>query len=171
MCIDCKNKKNNQPKKSITKSFTEQTYGVGEWLVNKRCITKEHLEDMESTVLIGIPSVLILNCIQFSSEFSDDLVHLANGETLEPENEESDYTLLSNIIKGVELYKNINFNTKSYNTFKCNIVKNMDQSVEFGKDQQKLLSHIYKMALNLIKLQKYTNNFSEIINVLWSTIA
>ena len=64
----------------LVDSFVNYTFTIGEWLIEKRALTKEIIQDMDGEVIIGIPSLAILNCIEGTSQF---IIILFNESSIE----------------------------------------------------------------------------------------
>ena len=157
----------------LVKSFVNYTFTIGEWLIEKGVLTKELIEDMDGEVILGIPSLAVLNCIKGTSQFDGNEIHLATGNKVStnfPGLSEDVKMLLSKILEGATLYRKIEFNYKSYDKFRIDTVVSLNNNeVEFDSELHKQLHQImYGIALKITQIEEYKKNYGSVISLLES---
>ena len=168
----------------LVSSFVNYTFAIGEWLISKKALTKNIIRDMEGEIIIGIPCLAVLNCIAFSSQFSDGNIHLATGEVIplnqqkgEPQREdvfkrEDVLKLLKTLVKGEQIYRKIEFNYDSYDAFKLIVMKQTSYDNNDNNFQNTLEHELYKIlygiSLGITQIKEYKDNYSNVIGLLES---
>ena len=155
----------------LVDSFVNYTFTIGEWLINKGALTKDIIEEMDGEVIIGIPSLAVLHCIEGTSQFEDGCIHLATGQSVDINTPNLDAVvkeLLSKIILGVRIYRQINFNYQSYEKFKLDTMRCLNvNTIMFDDPLQKQLHQIiYGIGLRITQIREYKDNYANVINLL-----
>ena len=163
--------RSNTHMERLVNSFVNYTFTVGEWLIDKGALTKELIQEMDGEVIIGIPSLAVLNCIEGTSQFEDNQVHLATGAVISPDTpglNETVKELLAKILLGATMYRQIDFNYKTYEKFKLDTMRSLnDNTVEFeGELQKQLHQIIYGIGLKITQIREYKNNYNNVISLL-----
>ena len=160
---------------NLVTSFVNYSFMVGEWLVKKEALTNDMIEEMGNDIILGIPSLAILHCIEKSSNFDDGKIHFATGTSLHPvwNPFDEDFKKLFKLIsKGVEIYKSIEFNYESYDQFRINVIKKSNEfsgegmDIEFTGQENELYKVIYAVALSISQIKEYKDNYLHVISLL-----
>lgn len=157
------------PLDPIVVSFVNKSFEIGEWLLREAVIDQEDLDDCDGTILIGIPCLAILHCIEKSSNFDDGFVHLAVDKCVDsndPRFVGGIKVILDKIIQGTKFYRLVEFNYESYDNFKKNVILNNKQSVNFTDNERELYKILYDVALGITQINEYKQKFINVINCL-----
>lgn len=153
----------------IVLSFLNKAYECGEWLVQEGVVNKEDLKDGEDAVLLGIPSLTILHCIERSSSFEDEFIHLSIDKTVDAEDPR--YTgdvkeILQKIRNGKKLYRKIAFTNASYDIFRRKMVLRHKFSVCFRETEKDLFKLIVELTLLITRIDVFKKSFLNVVDVL-----
>ena len=156
----------------IVASFLNKAYDEGEWLLREGILNKEDLKDGEDAVLLGIPSLTILHCIEKSSNFNDGLIHLAIDKTVNPEDPR--YTgpvkvILQKIGVGAQLFQKVEFTHETYAIFKRKLVMKHKFNVRFRDIEKDLFKLTYELTLLITQVDLFKLKYLNVVSVLHST--
>ena len=155
---------------SIIASFVNYSFTIGEWLIKEKIISSDDIEEMDATVLIGIPSLAVLHCIEKTSNFDDEFIYLATGKKLDPATilhlPDVYKTLFQKILEGSKLYIEIGFNYDTYDKFRENIIKSHNEQIEFDEKCKALRTLLYGIALEISQIDEYKQKFANVLELL-----
>ncbi len=156
---------------NIVVSFVNISFEIGEQLIKNRLLTSDDIDAMETKILIGLPSLSVLHCIEKTTNFNDGYTHFATGTTIHPINNNFPQIikdLLKSIMDGVKIYNKINFTNESYDGFKTNIIISYDTDADviFDDDQKNLRDVIVGVAWKISQIDAYKTNYTNVLNVL-----
>ena len=157
----------------MVSSFVNYSFIIGEWLIKQDALDTEMIESLEGEVLIGIPSLAVLHCIEKTNNFAgiDENIHFANGHSIDPINNNLPIDIkrmLLMILKGSQIYKEIEFNYETYDEFRLNIIKShaFDSNIQFHDKQKELYQLIYKIALPITQIKEYKEKYMNVLEFL-----
>jgi len=144
-------------------SFANISFDMGLWAIQKNALVKDDIELVDGKILMGIPGLATLHCIEKTANFDDGCVHFSSGNVIHPtENEFPDAikSLLGALVKGAEIYRLIEF--------KLDLLRSYDDEDEvvFTDKQKALREVISAIALNITQINAYKQNYANVMNVL-----
>ena len=154
---------------AIVTSFINKSFELGEWLLEEKVINKDDLEDCENVILVGVPALSILHCIEKSSNFEDRLVHLAVDRSLDPEDHrcsEEIKAVLRKIVQAKAIYREIPFTTWTYDLFRKKMVLNHKNNMHFRPVEKNLLNSVTEIALMITQIDLYKQKFLNVVETL-----
>lgn len=156
----------------LVNSFVNYTFSVGEWLIHAKILNSDIIEDMEGEIILGIPSLAILNCISFTSQFEDSCVRLATGSIVSLDDvSEEIRPLLEAVLQAVKLFRQIDFNYVTYEAFRIKLFKSFNEYTFDETDdplQKQLREIIYGITLQVTQIREYKENYLNVIELLKS---
>ncbi|QKF94500.1 hypothetical protein QKU48_gp1042 [Fadolivirus algeromassiliense] len=157
------------PLDPIVLSFVNKSFEIGEWLLSEHVISQDDLDECQAPILIGLPCLAILHCIEKTSNFDDGYVHLAVDRCIDPNNPVYDMrirNLLNKILTGSTLYRTIPFSYNTYAAFKKSIIEKIKHDIYFQDEQNELFKILYDIALTITQINEYKDKFMNVINFL-----
>ena len=153
----------------IVTSFVNISFNIGEWLLQNGTLTMDDIEEMDTTVLIGIPSLAVLHCIEKTSNFDDGMVHVATGKSISPTiNQYNIETkeLLKKIVDGATVYRTINFNYDTYDQFKKNLILCHKEDLDFDDNHKLLHTIVTGITIKITQRNEYKQKFINVLSLL-----
>ncbi len=160
---------------SIVVSFVNISFELGESLLKQNLITKDDIDETGMIVLVGIPCLSVLHCVENSVARNDDKIHFANGSSLSRLQIDlfpSDIrTLLLGLLDAIQVFKQLGLNVEQYRLFKRCVLRGEDlESIQTNSEclrrSKNLYTKVKGIALKITQLSAYKANFNNVLNLL-----
>lgn len=157
------------PLEPIVISFVNKSFELGEWLLKEGVLTKDDLDECGNEIIVGLPLLAILHCVEKSANFDDGCVHLAVNKMISPYDPAYNNDIrkiLHAILAATHIYRRINFNYNSYEDFKKGIILKIKDKKEFYGELNELYKILYGVSLGITQIEEYKQKFINVINFL-----
>ncbi len=155
----------------IVESFVNYSFTIGEWLIVQKALNREMIEDMGHDVILGIPALCVLHCIEKTSNFEDGCIHLATNHKINPETPHLTIGIqhfMKQMLQGATVYRKIPFTYETYRQFKIKVIKSyhIDTNVEWEESKLELKNIITAIALGITQIQEYKEKYGDVLKLL-----
>ncbi len=160
---------------SIVVSFLNISFELGEYLLKQDLITKDDIKESGMIVIVGIPCLSVLHCVEKSAVRNDNKIHFASGYSisrLQAEMYPNDVKiLLIGLLDAIQVFKQLRLTSDQYLIYKRCILREEDldliqtdsESLRTGRN---LYSKVKGIALKITQLSEYKASYNNVLNLL-----
>jgi hypothetical protein len=152
-------------------SFVNKSFEIGEKLIDEKLINNDDLDDLGSCIIIGLPLLAVLHCIEKSSNFDDGNIYLSVDQSIKPDSRKFPSQIQQMLIKmqeGIVIYRSIDFTCETYEKFKKSIIDKHKIDTDIEEQYKELYNILYDITLHITQIDEFKKTYANIIELLKS---